>query len=307
MSTRPRVPTPQSKQIPKPEPGTARHFAQEVYIPERRINCTKEHIDGIHSTFALMHDFFSRDITIAEQVDALASHFLRWILDAGKEPNTVNAHRVRWFSVWRFAVEKCLIDKNLRVRKLKAEMNVPDAWTQEEIKMIIDAAGRVEGFLGDIHARQFWQAFLPVIHWTAVRRGTMVRLRRADMNLQTATRAARSNNPAVVSTPAPQVNRRAPVPVPPPENASIVPERAAMALAKSRKESEPDVIVAKRNRTAEISTYRVCRVLKPFMRDRVFLIMIRYTCKKLLDQLYGLPLESTLPARTARVEETVIV
>ncbi len=181
----PKITTPLCTRLPAPEPGTVRHFAYEVYIPEHCITCTQEHIDQIHYTFSLMHEFFGRDLLIEEQTDALAAKFLRWIKEQGRAHCTINKHRGLWFSVWKYAAEQYLIDRYPRLRKLKVILDTPDAWSAEEVRRIIDTAGQLQGLVGDIPAAHFWQALLLTIRWAAVRRGTIVRLRRADMNLVT--------------------------------------------------------------------------------------------------------------------------
>jgi integrase len=130
---------------------------------------------------------YGRDLLISELSDALAADHLAWCFDQGIKPTTVNnTHRAVWYAVWRFAAERGLVDRTPTVRKLKEGRNVPDAWTIDELNLILAHTGAAyRGAISGIPGDKYWDALIRVAWWTGLRRGSLLQLRRTDVSLQT--------------------------------------------------------------------------------------------------------------------------
>lgn len=174
-------------------PGTLRRFYYDDYEVEKMVGLCDMHVRYHRSTQALFARYAGRDVPLAEMSNKLAANFCRWMLETpstnGRPRNkcTVNNHRGRLLSVWRFAHERGLTPEEPRVPKLKVEWDVPDAWTEEECRRIIDAAPHVvfRRWRGAIPAPELFRALLYVVYYTAIRKATLFKLDLASMDLST--------------------------------------------------------------------------------------------------------------------------
>jgi integrase len=174
--------------LPAAEPGTVRYFFETAYRPVRMIDCKPDSIEQARAAVRSLRDHYGRDILLTEQTDELAADHFAWLLKTrGIEAISVNhGYRAYWFAVWRLAYERRLVDRIPTVRKLRHLVCEPDAWSEEEAARIVEAARRVRlPAIAGIPARKFWPALLLVDWWTAVRRGSLFSIRRADVDFST--------------------------------------------------------------------------------------------------------------------------
>jgi integrase len=168
-----------------PKPGTLRHFYETVYRQQRLLLQSPEQ-DSIHRTMFNYHCLhFGRDLLLEEQSDSLAAEHFAWLLKRGLKAVTVNRYRAMWFAIWRLAVELGLAPKDPKVRKLKSGYETPDAWSLEEFNAILQHTGAAcVNELAGIPADRFWNALLRVGYCTGLRRGTLLKIRRSDVDLE---------------------------------------------------------------------------------------------------------------------------
>ncbi len=183
----PTQPKPPSNVV-QPEPGTVWHLFETSYRPTRMVGCAISTVKEYRFTFRLMREHFERDLRIDEQTDGIAAEHLEWLLAKEYLPVTVNGYRGCWFTVWRHAVEKHLIDRPPCVRKLRVDLDEPDAWDDVEGSRIIEATAVLRDWrpiAGVFLADKFFRALLLVGYWAALRRGSLLKLKRSDISIET--------------------------------------------------------------------------------------------------------------------------
>lgn len=168
--------------------GSVWHYFESVYRPQKLIGCERCTLDTYRTAFRFLRRHYGRDILIDEQTDQLAADHLEWLLARGITARRVNAHRGCWFTVWRFAKERGAIGQLPTVRKLRCEEDEPDAWTEDEAARIVEACASLRTWpdIAGIRADRYFRALLLVGWWTALRRGTLLKLRRADVDFDSA-------------------------------------------------------------------------------------------------------------------------
>lgn len=176
------------EELPEPAPGSVREFFWRVYRPQRLLGCEERTL--VHYEIALRRLYLWRsgDLPLAELNDANASAFFQHLLDEGAKPVTVNRYRGHLFAIWNLAFEQGLLERPPRIKKLRTHLEEPDAWSLDEIRRILDAAARFQPHWSKpgFHAGRFWRALLLVCWYTALRRGSLLKLRRQDVNLDAA-------------------------------------------------------------------------------------------------------------------------
>ena len=167
-----------------PQEGTVWDFYRTTYAPQRLIGATAEARADYERTFRFMREHFGRDLPLSELSDATTADFLGSLTKRKRNPTTVNHHRARVLAVWRTAFDLGKISALPRIKKLKANWDEPDAWDENEAARIVEAAGNLDLMpICGIPANKWWRAFLLVAYWTGLRRGSLLKLRRTDVNL----------------------------------------------------------------------------------------------------------------------------
>ncbi|MCY2987000.1 MAG: tyrosine-type recombinase/integrase, partial [Planctomycetota bacterium] len=175
---------PQLIELSEAETGTVRHFFEKVYRPQRLIGIEVQEVRAYRMTLRRLQSMAGRDVQLAELSDSLAADFFQHLLDSGLTAATVNHHRARLFAVWRMAEERSLVASRPRVRKLKVTEEEPDSWSQEEASRILDAARSLDRApIQGIPAGKYWFALLLTCWYTALRRKSLLRIRREDIDL----------------------------------------------------------------------------------------------------------------------------
>jgi len=173
-------------EAPDAESGTVLHFYRTAYRPQQLIDATPDSRGDFERTFRYMRRTFGRDVLLSDLCDSLAAEFLGNLKTRGLKPKTINGHRARLLAVWRFGCDRDQVAVLPRIKKLKEHLDEPDAWTEGEASRIIKAAEQLEmPPISGIPANEFWRALLLVGYWTALRRGSLFALLRADVDLST--------------------------------------------------------------------------------------------------------------------------
>src|SRR5262249_15071016 len=132
--------SPEKKAKPKlalmeadPEKGTIRHFYQTVFEPRRLFSCSEKQKEIYVRVLRQLREHYQRDLRLNEFSDAIAADHFSWLLSKGMNPGTVNrSHRASLFAIWRMAYDERILNHLPRIKRLKEEVHVPDAWTVDE-------------------------------------------------------------------------------------------------------------------------------------------------------------------------------
>jgi len=172
--------------LPAPEIGSARHFLETEYIPQRMIDATEETKQNARRSWRYMFMHFGRDVRLDELSDSLVANHMAWLKsERGLRPASINGHRGAILMVWRFAAEQRLITTWPHVRKMKAWLHEPDSWSAEEIAKLVKATAVMREhrqWPGPVPLDAFWRCVLLVEWWTGVRIGSLLCIRRADID-----------------------------------------------------------------------------------------------------------------------------
>lgn len=177
--------------LPEPAEGTVRWFFEEYYRPQRMLDCTDRSVVETRRALRSLREHYGRDLALDEQTDALAAEHFGWLRERGIRPPTINSsYRAPWFAVWRFAHELGRVEHGPNAPKLREDLDDPDAWTVDEAARILQAAAEFElpgraTSIDGVPAGLWWRAILLVGWWTGQRRGALLKLRRADVDLAT--------------------------------------------------------------------------------------------------------------------------
>lgn len=170
--------------LPPPAEGTVRHYYETVYRVEAQVDCKPGTICDSRRFLRKLYNHVGRDILLGEQTDALAAGFFRAQLDQGMKATTINGLRATWFAIWNHAVDRGVVDRPPRVKKLRELRSEPDAWTIPEVKKLLAAALRFHPGMGyqGVPCNLWWHAAFLVVWWTAMRRGSVLSIRRDNVD-----------------------------------------------------------------------------------------------------------------------------
>jgi len=169
---------------PEPGPETLWHFFETVFHPQRLIGCAADTVGHYYITLRQLRLHYGRDIRLDELTDELAADHFGWMIARGSRRETVNSKRAHLFSIWRFALKHGLVACGPTINKLLAELDPPDAWSEEEASRIVDATAALKSWqaIGGLPANLYFRAVLLVAWWTGLRRGSLFKLRVADLS-----------------------------------------------------------------------------------------------------------------------------
>jgi integrase len=173
--------------LPPADPGTVRHYAETVYIREVLFDAKRHTQKKVVGVMRKLREHLGRDILLSEQTDSLAAGFFRVLLDQGKPASTINSgYRAPWFCVWNHAYFRDLVARPPRTKKLKETINAPDSLTIAEARRLIEAATcyRPGESYGDIRCNLWWRACLLTLWVTGLRRGSLLSIRRDDVDFE---------------------------------------------------------------------------------------------------------------------------
>ena len=135
-----------------------------------------------YSVRSLNH-FAKYEVTLTELSDELVN---RWLLDLrrrGLAPRTIKSYRTDILTLWRSAAVDGLAIEPRRISPVKLPQSNPDAWTQDDLRRLLAAAGELKGYFRatGVKCSDWWTAFLLVGWDTALRFTDMFRFRGSDI------------------------------------------------------------------------------------------------------------------------------
>jgi len=128
----------------------------------------------------LLASYLERSPTLPDLSDDTLNGFVQW-LEAGRRPATVKKHRANILSLWRDAWHGNLVeDPPARIRVVRLERSLPDAWTIEEIQQLISTAEKMRGRFRKtlIPKSWFWHSMILGLWDTGLRIGDLLEVRR---------------------------------------------------------------------------------------------------------------------------------
>jgi site-specific recombinase XerD len=177
---------PRIEPLPPAAPGTLRHYFEHTYKPEAMFHCTPASVAMSERAIRHLYRHIGRDVQLAELSDSLVAEFLKSLLAGGLAAATVNTRRAPLLAVWNHAFTNRVVDRAPRVRKAKEIRNPPEAWSVAELRNLLGAARRFrpgDRYGSSIPCNLWWTSALLVAYDTALRRGSLMAIRRDDVDL----------------------------------------------------------------------------------------------------------------------------
>ncbi len=127
----------------------ARHYCKERPI-------TAGTIEQIDISVRLFARSLGRPPTLDDLNDGVLNDWLTW-LDSGRSRYTIRKHRTNILGIWRDAFQAGRLDTvPLRVRLPSVERKIPEAWTVDEIRRLLETAKTLDGCFRDFAIRRGW-------------------------------------------------------------------------------------------------------------------------------------------------------
>ena len=167
-------------------PGTLSHFFETVYLPQRLVGASTSAVGNYRSKIHQLSKFVGHPVTLAELCDALLASFLNERLKSGLRKSSVNGVRGDIATVWRFAHEQGLVATKPGVRKLRAEHDEPDSWSEDEFRRLLARCDCLETHspYSGVPAASLMRAVLLLAYWTGLRRGTLWKIKWSEVDLE---------------------------------------------------------------------------------------------------------------------------
>ena len=125
-----------------------------------------------------------RPVPLGELCDEIVAEWLRYLVQIGRSPATVNSKRRAVLTVWRHAFRKGHVDQPPRdVPKCHEPQRIPRAWTVAEVEALVAACRKEPGEIAGIAARYYWPSLVLAVYNTGARISALRSVRCADCNL----------------------------------------------------------------------------------------------------------------------------
>lgn len=156
-------------------------FLDRVYLLERDLAASSEY--QFRRSVCMLQEYAGRELTTHCLTADLLNAFIRDRLKV-LAAKTVAKVRGDVLCLWRMAYEHSEhAEYPRRVRKVKVPRKVPSAFSQEQLRAVVEAAALIGGAYegGTIPRGLWWNAFLRTAFDTGLRRSDLLALRRAQI------------------------------------------------------------------------------------------------------------------------------
>ena len=153
---------------------TLTDFLEKVYLPSR-ISVLHNYEYALRGAVTMLSAFLGRDIALHDLKEYDVAAFLG-AAKQSRSATTVNDYRSSLLTLWRAAYDNDMTKRPPRVglvRKLRAEVDPPVAWTVEDCNRLFSTAANWPGMVGDIPAGQWWLSLLLTVYYTSARIGAL--------------------------------------------------------------------------------------------------------------------------------------
>jgi integrase len=160
------------------ETGTLEKIFHDDYLPERTRIGSVQTIRQYGRCLRLFGEYLERPAVLADLTDKVVGTFLRWLVDhQGVKVHTANGYVKQIKAIWNWAAKKRLVKLFPTIEKLPAPKSIPIAWTEAELRQLIDACRKMRGTIGDWRAADIWLAFHHLLWDSGERTGAMLAMR----------------------------------------------------------------------------------------------------------------------------------
>lgn len=156
-------------------------FFNTVYAPLRLRGRSENTKRLYHCTLKSFKKFLGRDPMIGDLDDLVVSQFLAHRAET-RSPYTSEKERTQILSLWRFAVDRRTPGVSAKpcVPMTPLPERIPSAWTVDQCRELIRAAGKTAGVIGGIPAGTYYKAIVSVLWESAERIGAILSLKVVD-------------------------------------------------------------------------------------------------------------------------------
>ncbi|MBA3481721.1 MAG: site-specific integrase [Pirellulales bacterium] len=115
-----------------------------------------------------------RNATLADLTDDNLAAAMAWLLECNRAATTANKLYRTIVAIWNHAIERDLIAKPTKIKKLREHKRKPIAWSVDEYRRLVETGARCSGSIGKIAEKLWWPAFLRVAFNTAGRKNVLL-------------------------------------------------------------------------------------------------------------------------------------
>ena len=153
---------------------TLRGFLLDVYAPLRGID--QRTVDLIIYTIKPFAEFLGREPTLDDLDELTLARFIAHRLRS-RAAATVKKDRSHLRACWEFAARRGLVKTWPTIVPIKVPERVPEAWTTDQMRKLIESAGKEQVTLDGIPAGLWWRALLMLAYDTGERCSALVEMR----------------------------------------------------------------------------------------------------------------------------------
>lgn len=162
-------------------------FLREVYVPSR-VELRASSVEQVGISIRALEQWAGRTLTLADLSEDLLRRFLT---DYRKDHSaaTTNSKRCQILALWECAFDEEILDRPPRRRKVRRCRNtapVPEAWTPEEVGLVISSACQDTTPISGIEAPIWWRSYLLALYDTGERRSALMKVETVDLDIEAA-------------------------------------------------------------------------------------------------------------------------
>lgn len=152
----------------------------DSYLAEHPDETSEHWRIQLHDSVRVLSRHLSAPATVSDLTPDRLNSLLLWLSQCGKSHATRKTRRSALMCVWRYAYESRLTDEPPRCKRVRLPQQTPDAWTVEEVRQLIAAAGAMRGRfrLTRIERAPYMQSLFLSLYSTGLRLGDMLCLTR---------------------------------------------------------------------------------------------------------------------------------
>lgn len=163
---------------------TVRDFYTSVY---RRFKLFKETPGRYDAYLDCLNQFrahLGREPVLSDLDEDTAADWMQSIVRKGGSPATANARLRHLKALARFAFKRGYVAAPLDVDKFRVPKRLPEAWSPEELELILLASRRASGIYLGIPGAKWWPAVLLTLYDTGLRRTAALGIRFDELDFR---------------------------------------------------------------------------------------------------------------------------
>lgn len=153
------------------------------YIENHDYGVSPGHAKQLKVSLRAWGTFLGSEPTVADLTDERINGYLDW-MRAHRKPDTCRTRRGNLLILWHWAFQESITDTApRRVRKIRRVDRLPTAWTLEEIRSLIAAAGELTGafHLKPWKRSAWWSSLIRAGYDTGLRLGDLLAIRSSEI------------------------------------------------------------------------------------------------------------------------------